>query len=258
MKYLFSELGKKVLESLSFTQTLYAFDYDGTLAPIVDDPEAAKATKETERLLNQLSMVASVVVISGRSVADLRRRTALHVNRLIGNHGLEGLGVHRESITNSESTCYKWVQALKRSWGTLKKDPGVFIEDKTYSLALHYRRSRQKQVVRRVLFAKINKLEPQPRVILGKSVINLIPKEGPHKGMALLEAMSKLNLRCAFYIGDDDTDEDVFSLGGSQQIISARVGQKKASQAKFYIKRQSEMNRLLRRLIELNEFRGET
>ncbi len=134
----------------------------------------------------------------------------------------------------------------------MKRDSGIFVEDKTFSLALHYRKSRNKKRARLELFSLIEKLHPSPRVILGKCVMNLLPAGGPHKGVALLEAMIKLNLRCAFYIGDDDTDEDVFSLPDNR-IVSARVGLRGSSQAQFFLKRQSEMNKLLKSLIKLNQ-----
>lgn len=86
-------------------------------------------------------------------------------------------------------------------------------------------------------------------MILGKSVINLVPPGAPHKGVALLEAMMTLNLKCALYIGDDDTDEDVFSLPDTN-IISIRVGEKRASHAQFFIKRQTEVNNILKKLIK--------
>ncbi len=251
MKYLLSATGLQILESLSFTRTLYAFDFDGTLAPIVSKPELAQASKESTRLLNELARLATVAIISGRSVADLRTRVSLPGNHLIGNHGLEGLGVRKEAVGKAEASCRDWLGQLKNSWAALDGDAGVFVEDKTYSLALHYRRSRNKRRAKLELFSLIEKLDPAPRLILGKCVMNLLPAGGPHKGVALLETMMKLNLKCAFYIGDDDTDEDVFTLPDSR-IISARVGQKKSSQAQFYLKRQSEMNRLLRILIRAN------
>ncbi len=251
MKYLFSNVGLQVLESLSFTQTLYAFDFDGTLAPIVTKPTLAKASARTERLLNELERCAEVAVISGRSVADLRSRVGVRGAHLIGNHGLEGLGVRREAIVKALSVCQGWAQQLESSWGSLKTHSGVFVENKTYSLALHYRRSRNKQKARAEFFSRIANLHPAPRVILGKCVMNLVPAGGPHKGVALLEAMMKLNLRCAFYVGDDDTDEDVFSLP-DRRIITVRVGQSKTSQAQFFLKRQSEIARLIGHCVKLN------
>lgn len=250
MKNLFSDTGLQVLESLSFTRTLYAFDFDGTLAPIVSKPELAKIPSETSRLLNSLAQLAPTAIISGRSVADLEPRVKLHGNLLIGNHGVEGLGVKKDAIKRSEYLCKEWMTQLGRTWGKLADDSGIFVEDKTYSLALHYRKSRNKKRTKIELFSLIEKLQPSPRVILGKSVMNLIPSGGPHKGVALLEAMIKLDLKCAFYIGDDDTDEDVFSLPDNR-ILTARVGQKKTSQAQFFLKRQGEMNLLLKKIISL-------
>ncbi|MBI2519975.1 MAG: trehalose-phosphatase [Bdellovibrio sp.] len=251
MKYLFSDTGKQVVESLSFTRTLYAFDFDGTLAPIVSRPELARVSQETEKLLHELASCAPVLVISGRSVADLSTHIKLGRKHLIGNHGLEGLGVKKETIAKSQIICQKWLSHLKNMWEPLENDAGSFIEDKKYSLALHYRKSRNKKRARIEFFSRIEKLRPSPRVILGKCVMNLIPAGGPHKGVALLEAMMKLNLKCAFYIGDDDTDEDVFSLPDNR-IITARIGLKKDSQAQFFLKRQNEINNLLRRLIKVN------
>ncbi|MGK5088248.1 trehalose-phosphatase [Bdellovibrionota bacterium FG-2] len=251
MKYLFSDVGLQVLESLSFTQTLYAFDFDGTLAPIVTKPESAKPSLTTARLLGELNQCASVAVISGRSVADLRSRVEFRGAHLIGNHGLEGLGVRKAAIKKAAAVCGAWAQQLANGWEALKTHNGVFVENKTYSLALHYRRSRNKQQARAELFALIAGLQPAPRVILGKCVMNLVPAGGPHKGVALLEAMMKLNLKCAFYIGDDDTDEDVFSLSDNR-LITVRVGQSRTSQAQFFIRRQSEIVRLIRLCVRLN------
>jgi trehalose 6-phosphate phosphatase len=252
MKYLFTGIGRQVLESLSFTRTLYAFDFDGTLAPIVSDPEQAGLSTETSRLLNELAQIVPTAIISGRSIADLQTRVKINGNLLIGNHGVEGLGVKKDAIAKAKGICQGWSLQLDRDWGALKSDSGTFVENKIYSLALHYRRSRNKKKAKLELFSKIEKLQPAPRVILGKSVMNLIPSGGPHKGVALLEAMMKLDLKCALYIGDDDTDEDVFSLPDNR-IITARVGQKKTSQAQFFVKRQSEINRLLRLLIKANK-----
>lgn len=255
MKYLLSGSGYKILESLTFTQTLYAFDFDGTLAPIVSKPNLAQASAETQKLLKELASHAPVAVISGRSVADLKTRVQVPGDLLIGNHGLEGLGTKKEVIGKAENICREWVEQIRRIESAQKnRDPSITIEDKKYSLALHYRNSRNKKKAKIELFSWIEKLNPAPRVILGKCVMNLIPAGGPHKGVALLEAMMAMNFKCAFYIGDDDTDEDVFSLP-DQRIITVRVGFKKTSQAQFFIKRQNEINRLLKKLISFHRLR---
>ncbi len=249
MKYLFTSTGVQVLESLSFTKTLYAFDFDGTLSPIVGSPDAAAMPTKTMELIRELAKLTPVAIISGRSLKDLKDKVNEIPCQLIGNHGLEGLSTRTKSILQAGKLCTLWKFNLEENWNDLKSDSGVFIEDKTYSLAIHYRGSRNKKKARASLFKKIAMLDPSPRIILGKSVINLVPTGAPHKGAALLETMKKLNLKCAFYIGDDDTDEDVFSIPDGK-IISVRVGQKNSSQAQFYIRRQSEINALTKLLVE--------
>ncbi len=151
---------------------------------------------------------------------------------------------------SNKNTCKVWIEQLHKTWGKVS-NTGVSIENKSYSIALHYRKSRNKKKSRVDLFNQIQTLTPPPRVILGKCVMNLVPAGAPHKGVALLELMLSLNLKCAFYIGDDDTDEDVFSLPDSR-IISVRVGRKKTSQAQFYINRQAKINKVLRKLIAMH------
>lgn len=249
MKYLLSPSGIRVLTSLCFTNTLYAFDFDGTLAPIVEKPEDAVPARATEALLKELSELSPVAVISGRSIADLKSRLRFTPSFLIGNHGVEGLPRTNQALGHAEQICQIWRKQVERNWPKNQFDSGVSIEDKVYSLALHYRRSRNKKEDRVALFHLVEKLDPPPRLILGKSVINLLPPGAPHKGMALLEILMQLELKSAFYIGDDDTDEDVFSLPDSR-IFSARVGQRKTSQAQYYLKRQTEINSLLKLIIQ--------
>jgi trehalose 6-phosphate phosphatase len=80
-------------------------------------------------------------------------------------------------------------------------------------------------------------------------VVNLVPVGGPHKGMSLLELMAKSKTKCAFYIGDDDTDEDIFSLAEAG-LFTVRVGKKSSSQAKFFIRNQAEVKLLLEILLK--------
>ena len=222
MKYLFSQTGLKLLESLTFTPTLYAFDFDGTLAPIVRKPDEVAVSRKTLQLMEAINSRSVTAVISGRSVADLRKLVSWEPRYLIGNHGMEGLPSRRSATPQTERVCAQWKARLRGAWGQRIRDPGVMLEDKTHSLALHFRRSRNKKEAKRALLDLVGVLDPAPRLILGKSVINLVPAGAPHKGVAILELMLHLGLKSAFYVGDDDTDEDVFSLPDAR-ILTARV-----------------------------------
>ncbi len=247
---LFSKGSLIVLESLSFTKTLYAFDFDGTLAKIVRVPSEARMSYTTELLLRQLSELVPIAIISGRSIDDLKSRISFQPRFLIGNHGLEGLGNNHGSLKKAKEVCETWATALKN----IEFEAGVEIEDKTYSIAVHYRRSRNKTRARIQIKKSIEKLDPVPRLISGKSVVNLIPSGAPHKGAAILDLIRRSDMKHIFYIGDDDTDEDIFNLPyQSGQIMTVRVGRKKTSRASYYIERQSEINRLIRLLIRYHQ-----
>lgn len=251
MKYFLSETSLRDIGDLDSDKILYAFDFDGTLARIVTESDAAYMSTQTEKLLEKLSERATVAVISGRSRTDLNLRLPNNIHYTIGNHGLEGLKSHSQKIQNAKVLTRVWRTQLKEK---LKNSDfeGVELEDKTYSLTLHYRKSPNKQMMKNKLLNLIGTLEDSPRIILGKSVINVIPMGAPHKGMALLELMLETGATKALYVGDDDTDEDIFSLP-DERIIGVRVGKKKLSHAKYYLNRQSEITILLRRLLQMQE-----
>jgi trehalose 6-phosphate phosphatase len=248
MMPLFSKAGLIGLEAFTFTDTLYAFDFDGTLAPIVQVPSEAVMPRKSEDLFQKLLSLAPVAILSGRSVADLTRRLKVKPHYLVGNHGLEGLSPGASALSHAKQECEQWVRRLE-GVDLLR---GIEMEDKEFTLALHYRRSRSKKMARDQILTIIGQLHPVPRVIPGKFVFNLIPNGGPHKGMALTEIMRRSGMKHALYFGDDDTDEDVFSLGDENQITGIRVGKKRASQAKYYIPRQSDLNKVLKLLISFH------
>ena len=247
---LFGKTGSAVLEAFTFTRTLYAFDFDGTLARIVRVPENARMAPKTEALLRRLSELAPVAIVSGRSVADLRKRVSFEPAYLVGNHGLEGLGAKRDSLEKAASTCEAW----KRSFADMEFPAGVEIEDKNLSLAIHYRRARARGRARKAIEEAIATLAPAPRLVRGKLVFNLLPPGAPHKGAAIQDLLRATNLTHVLYVGDDDTDEDVFGLKElGENALTVRVGCKSSSQAAWYIGRQSQIDRLLRCLVRFHE-----
>lgn len=249
MIYLFSNDGIKFLESVCFTRTLFAFDFDGTLSKIVKNPDDAKINKSTLNLIRELGESVPVAVISGRGLIDLKEKFDPPPGFLVGNHGLEGVHSGGQKLEVFREACEKWKDHLLN---TLKSDDGLFdgieIEDKTYSIAVHYRKSRAKKIAKSKILDSLGELTPSARIILGKCVVNIVPTGAPHKGIALLELMLKSDTKSALYIGDDDTDEDVFALS-DPRLFTIRVGKKNTSQAKFFIQRQSEVNDLLEKIL---------
>ena len=89
MRHLFSIEGEQALESVMRQRPLLAFDFDGTLAPIVARPDQAHVPDAVAHGLAELSRALPVAVVTGRSVADVRARLGFQPRWVIGNHGAE-------------------------------------------------------------------------------------------------------------------------------------------------------------------------
>ena len=242
--------GKRTLDRIAVQDAaLFAFDFDGTLSRIVQDRNAAVLTKSIREALQALAATAPTAVISGRALADLQPRVEGIPLHLVGNHGLEGLHTSERVMHQAQDCCRAWLKTVATEQENLTK-AGVLVEDKTYSLTFHYRQASSSQDARDVIFHTAASFNPAPRLVMGKSVVNTIPPGSLHKGSALLELMHQLQSSAALYVGDDDTDEDVFSLP-DERIVAVRIGRKAASAAEFYLHRQSQMGSLLEYLVEV-------
>jgi trehalose 6-phosphate phosphatase len=111
---LFTKSSLALLESLSFTNTLFAFDFDGTLAKTVKKPSDAYMNPSTEQLIKRLSELAPVAVISGRSIQDLKQRLRFEPKYIVGNHGIEGAKDNPSALAAAKAMCAEWVKTLIR------------------------------------------------------------------------------------------------------------------------------------------------
>ncbi|BFU89523.1 MAG: Trehalose 6-phosphate phosphatase [Nitrospira sp.] len=252
MDYLLMEKGKGELEALLKVRSLYAFDFDGTLAKIVRDHHAARLGRPIRFWLEKLAKRAPIAIISGRSVEDLRSRMGTVVPHLIGNHGSEGPHTRREDMQQVRETSSGWLQLVNERFQDELTRRGVVVENKSYSLSFHYRTAGQRDEARVLISRIVAELSPPPRIVLGKSVVNVMPPTASHKGTALLEYMRRLDCSKALYVGDDETDEDVFALRDAR-ILTVRIGKKKGSSARYFLKRQTEIAEVLRLLVEVGD-----
>lgn len=88
------------------------------------------------------------------------------------------------------------------------------------------------------------------RIVGGKQVVNILPSRAPHKGIALERERDRLHCDTALYVGDDETDEDVFALDQPGRLLTVRVGSKRTSAATYCVTNQRAVDDLLRALIE--------
>ena len=246
MKDILSRASREVLQQFAWSNVLVAFDYDGTLAPIVRDPEKAAIRTKTRRLLCEVALLYPCIVVSGRARADARRfLRGIPLKQIVGNHGIEPWQATRPII--DEVT--RWAPLLRR-W--LSPYKGVRIENKTYSVAVHYRQSREKKKARAAIRAAAAALG-STRLVGGKQVVNILPEGAPHKGVALEKERDRLRRDTAIYVGDDETDEDVFGLDQPGRLLTIRVGPRMGSQASYYVKNQAAVDGLLTALVSLRQ-----
>ncbi|HSE63304.1 MAG TPA: trehalose-phosphatase [Thermoanaerobaculia bacterium] len=237
-------VNRRVLAEFAASNVLLAFDFDGTLAPIVAEPSQARMRSETLRLLTEAASLYPCIVVSGRAQSDLvGRLDGVPVRGVVGNHGVEPWQASRALSDEVR----RWHPQLERK---LRGLPGVTIEDKSFSVSVHYRQARDKEKAREQILDAAAALG-DVRVIGGIEVVNILPPGAPDKGTALVSERERLGCESAIYVGDDETDEDVFALEDPDRILGIRVGPTPASAAEYSIVSQVEIDALLRVLVEL-------
>ncbi|MDB5839045.1 MAG: otsB [Herminiimonas sp.] len=254
---IFSVAGLRRLDEIVQPGLLCVFDFDGTLSPIVSQPDDAGLPADVLQRILELLKLAPVAILTGRSLADIRTRLGFEPDYVVGNHGLEGVPGWEWRATQFEDVCRSWSAAILAALQDKARfDPGITLEDKKFSLSVHYRMARDPVQAEARLAELFAGLMPPPRVISGKFVFSLLPKDGIDKGSALQELLRISGASSVIYVGDDVTDEDVFRLQ-RRDLLSVRVEKSHASAAEFYLARWQDIVSLLDELIRrLRETEG--
>jgi len=247
MQHLFTPEGEAALAAVLRLQPLMAFDFDGTLAPIVPRPDDARISAAVATRLKALSARLPVAIVTGRAVADVRGRLGFEPQFIFGNHGAEE---DAAASTDSALVCQLDVfRAALRAHADVLQLAGVVSEDKGLSIALHYRLSPDRAQAQR-LIAEL--LTPEPaglRVFAGKMVVNVVAANAPDKARAVNTLVERLGAAAAFFAGDDVNDEPVF-VSAPAHWLTLRIGcEDLASRARFCLDGPQEMAMLLERVL---------
>jgi len=254
VKHILAPANVGVLAQVAGSRVLLAFDFDGTLAPIVAGRDTAAMRARTRALLTTTCTLYPCAVISGRSQRDVAARIrGVGVKHVVGNHGIEpGTGAAAEIAGLERDIAV--VRPLLAD--ALAAQQGLEIEDKRYSLAIHYRNARRKREARAAIDRAVAAMPRPMRIIAGKLVANIVPAGARNKGDILLELREQEPSDVALYIGDDVTDEDVFTIDQPGRLLSIRVGKSSKSAARFFLRDQREMDRFLACMVKLRKDRG--
>jgi trehalose 6-phosphate phosphatase len=235
---------RPILAGFALSNVLLAFDYDGTLAPIATTPAAARMRSTTERLLARASRRYPCVVISGRMLSDISQRVQeIPLWYVFGNHGFEPVSPD----TPPTGRTARWLATLREQ---LPAQPGIVIEDKSHTLTIHYRAAPDREQAAAAIDRAVQTLT-DARVVGGAEAVNVLPRDGANKGVALKRAMQLFACTTAIYVGDDATDEDAFRAVGRDRLLGVRIGRSENSAAGFHLEQQSDVDSLLKILVDL-------
>ncbi|MCW2492764.1 MAG: trehalose-6-phosphatase [Frankiales bacterium] len=208
------------------SSVLLALDFDGTLSPIVDDPERARAVPAAiEALVDLADRGARIAIVTGRDAATVVELGGLERIRGVLVSGLHGAETWHEGRfrTRDEPA---GISALREALPPLleRVDPGVWLEDKRLSLVVHTRRATHPEQSLEMLREPVTALaaEHDLDVVGGKFVLEIrIP------GLSKADAVSSLlneHTRAALFCGDDLGDLPAFEAIRSWAADSGHTG----------------------------------
>jgi trehalose 6-phosphate phosphatase len=222
----FTEFAPSLFSRLSEFNTLIKnkkpalfLDYDGTLTPIVKNPQDALLSDEMREMIRRYNSISPLAIVSGRDMDDLKRMARIEGIIYAGSHGFRVSGPDGLYMEHAKSgdILPELDRIEKKLKGTLgEKIRGLNIERKRYAIAIHYRNVATKDVPS-VFEAAQTIIDKNPgfRKGEGKKVVEIRPDIDWHKGKAMKWIIDKVYPTSRqdvipIYLGDDITDEDVF------------------------------------------------
>jgi len=215
------------LPPASCAECAFFLDVDGTLLEIADTPSTVRVDMDLLELIGRLSRVSggALALVSGRSISDLEDLLGAQRIPIAGQHGLERRDAAGRLWIHAAPPGVKC--AIKEALApVLERHPGLLLEDKGLTLALHYRKAPNLAAYAHRLMAKLmveagGGLELQK----GKRVVEIKPA-GIDKGSAVAEYLteSPFRGRHPVFIGDDLNDEHGFAEVNRMGGISIKVG----------------------------------
>jgi trehalose 6-phosphate phosphatase len=199
---------------LDLKKNALLLDVDGTIVDIGPSPNEVQVSDVLLRSLGRLHERSdgAVALVSGRRISDL--------DRLFSPLALPSIGGHGAEMRISDGEIFYWAKPLpaelrRRLTEAAGIGPDVVIEDKDYSVALHYRKAPEHaERLRNQIAAARKAFSAEPtELLLGKAMFE-VKRPGINKGESIrkLMAHAPFNGRTPVFIGDDVTDESVFAV----------------------------------------------
>lgn len=208
---------------------LVVSDFDGTLSRIVTDPWAADMLPLARRALRTLARLPEVhvVMLSGRTSADVAARSRVGGVTYLGNHGMERGVLGRRQRAGSIAVRVKDAPQVYAELAARLADelpefvpaPWLIVEPKPPAVSFHYRTAPDPEAAGRAVRAAVDRLDPDGLLVRfpGRRVLELRPPGATAKGEAMTELLDEVRPAVAFMLGDDVSDALAFEV-----LVAAR------------------------------------
>ena len=241
---------------LSGKKVVFFLDYDGTLTPIVDRPDLAVLSQEMREVITKLSKKYTTAIVSGRMREDVENLVGIKGLFYAGSHGFDIVGPNFTLVQPEAKELIPLVDKVtKYFYEQLGNVPGLLVEEKKFSVAVHYRLVDEKkhfEQIKKCVTEKVKSL-PQLRLMHGKKVFEILPSIDWDKGKAVRWIMKAFNLDwdevVAVYIGDDTTDEDAFRMVATRGVGVLVTSKLKSSSATYQLNSPEDVKDFFKRMI---------
>ncbi|XP_020204155.1 probable trehalose-phosphate phosphatase J [Cajanus cajan] len=263
------DMFEQIMDASKGKQIVMFLDYDGTLSPIVDDPDRAFMSDSMRKTVRKLASCFPTAIVTGRCRDKVYNFVRLAELYYAGSHGMDIQGPTGDSKYNKDKgdgvlfqPASEFLPMIDEVYHQLvekmKSIPGARVENNKFCVSVHFRCVDEKkwselaQQVRSVL-----KEYPKLRLNQGRKVLEIRPSIKWDKGKALeflLESLGFANCNDVFpvYIGDDKTDEDAFKkLRDRGQGFGILVSKfPKVTTASYSLQEPNEVMDFLQRLVD--------
>ena len=245
-----AQLHEALADVLTHQRVLVCCDYDGTLAPIVPDPEQAFPYPGVPAALAELAALPGIVpaLVSGRALVDLRRLSGVAESiTCVGSHGAEFVSGEFAGFGSPEKQ--RLAEITNIAANIVADVPGPTIEIKPVSVAVHVRRANAEDGAA-VLDQVKDQILGRPGIFVtrGKAVVEIAVVHAD-KGDAIMSLKRDFDTAAAIFVGDDVTDERGFEKL-DQGDLGIKVGAGETA-AQFRVADPSEVLGLLHAIVRL-------
>jgi len=206
-------------------RTAFFLDFDGTLAPIVEHPDAVSVPIKTMNAIARLAKTSALAIVTGRRINDIDRFLSPLELPVAGVHGLErrsadgvihGVPINEEALKDVSEQLSQFVI----------RNPGLILEPKRGSIALHFRQ--RPDLADECVAQVATSTAPYPdlHVLPGKMVLE-VKAGSASKGAAISAFMQEAPFagKKPFFVGDDVTDEEAFPIVRQSGGVTVRIGE---------------------------------